>query len=566
MSVVKNYQDFKKNQPQYKSWKQERDLSLEKKVEYIKNNKINPNDYNNDIERAKIVLNAVDVMDEYSQSSAENMEQVTQAAIMPIGTALPYISLGVGGLVGLIGKKSRNAFNEIFNGNFKNIKHLIPSGLAAAATLVSGLSALTFWACKNQIRASRLARTEAMINDLSSINQFAVLDESQKAEVEKIADTIQVDKKESKQIIQKRTGLGILSSLKTLVKPDQKVVDKYNEISKQTDEEIKNIENIQLTKSQELEAKKDQELIQTIVEKVDIASQDYAENTELATGVLGVIIGGLGIGSFAGIKKLLSSIKPFKKYSNIAAIIISYTGMLAGAIYATKLQKQASRVGRYKARKELLDNPEQLIYIDKEKYKNSQIQPKEIKKDGYFKRLFNLIKDNKEYNEYIKNNNARNIQLRKAKDKIKLSDDQALRAEQLQKNVFKMFNRLDDKSQSYAEATEAIGDVAIQMLTLVSSLIPMVVLTAKTLKTKNVGYKDLALSFLPLIPTILLNIYITKEQKNASRVADMVAINELSDYRHFGSTRTIDSSKNESEKNIDINVSPMLKKVLGKSI
>ena len=566
MSVVKNYQDFKKNQPQYKPWKQGRDLSLEKKVEYIKNNKINPNDYNNDIERAKIVLNAVDVMDEYSQSSAENMEQVTQAAIMPIGTALPYVSLGVGGLVGLIGKKSRNAFNEIFNGNFKNIKHLIPSGIAAATTFISVTCAITFWACKNQIKASRLARTEAMINDLSSINQFAVLDESQKAEVEKIADTIQVDKKESKQTIQKRTGLGVLSSLKTMVKPDQKVVDKYNEISKNTEEEIKNIDNIKLNKEQELEAKKDKELIQTIVEKVDIASQDYAENTELATGVLGAIFAGLGVGSYAGIKKILSFINPLKKYSSICAVVISYVGVLAGAIYATKLQKQASRVGRYKARKELLDNPEQLVYVDSEKYKDTQIQPKENKKDGYFKRLFNLIKDNKEYNEYIKSNNTRNIQLRKAKDKIKLSDKQALRAEQLQKNVFKMFNRLDDKSQSYAEATEAIGDVAMQMLTLISSLIPMIVIATKTLKTKKIGLKDFAVSFLPLIPTILLNIYITKEQKSASRVADMVAINELSDYRHFGSTRTINSSNNESEKNIDINVSPMLKKVLGKSI
>ena len=81
--------------------------------------------------------------------------------------------------------------------------------------------------------------------------------------------------------------MGVLSSLKTMVKPDQKVVDKYNEISKNTEEEIKNIDNIKLTKEQELEAKKDKELIQTIVEKVDIASQDYAENTELATGVLG---------------------------------------------------------------------------------------------------------------------------------------------------------------------------------------------------------------------------------------------------------------------------------------
>ena len=38
---------------------------------------------------------------------------------------------------------------------------------------------------------------------------------------------------------------------------------------------------------------------------------------------------------------------------------------------------------------------------------------------------------------------------------------------------------------------------------------------------------------LAMIPAILLDIYITKEQKNASRVADMLAINELSDYRQF---------------------------------
>ena len=39
--------------------------------------------------------------------------------------------------------------------------------------------------------------------------------------------------------------------------------------------------------------------------------------------------------------------------------------------------------------------------------------------------------------------------------------------------------------------------------------------------------------FLTTLPSILINAQITKEQKKASRVADMLAINEMQDYRHF---------------------------------
>ena len=36
-----------------------------------------------------------------------------------------------------------------------------------------------------------------------------------------------------------------------------------------------------------------------------------------------------------------------------------------------------------------------------------------------------------------------------------------------------------------------------------------------------------------LLPVFALEYYITKEQKKASRVADMLAIKDLNDYRHF---------------------------------
>ena len=38
---------------------------------------------------------------------------------------------------------------------------------------------------------------------------------------------------------------------------------------------------------------------------------------------------------------------------------------------------------------------------------------------------------------------------------------------------------------------------------------------------------------LSVLPSIGINAYITKEQKKASRVANMLAINEMQDYRNF---------------------------------
>ena len=35
------------------------------------------------------------------------------------------------------------------------------------------------------------------------------------------------------------------------------------------------------------------------------------------------------------------------------------------------------------------------------------------------------------------------------------------------------------------------------------------------------------------LPSIAINAYVTKEQKKASRVANMLAINEMQDYRNF---------------------------------
>ena len=50
-------------------------------------------------------------------------------------------------------------------------------------------------------------------------------------------------------------------------------------------------------------------------------------------------------------------------------------------------------------------------------------------------------------------------------------------------------------------------------------------------------------SFIAFVPIILANAFITKEQKNASRVADMLALKELEDVRNF-----VDYSENNQTK------------------
>ena len=45
--------------------------------------------------------------------------------------------------------------------------------------------------------------------------------------------------------------------------------------------------------------------------------------------------------------------------------------------------------------------------------------------------------------------------------------------------------------------------------------------------------KYISTILLSTLPSIGINAYITKEQKKASRIANMLAINEMQDYRNF---------------------------------
>ena len=111
-----------------------------------------------------------------------------------------------------------------------------------------------------------------------------------------------------------------------------------------------------------------------IIEKVDIASQDYAENAELATSALittAMAFGGLATFAWEKIAKALKM-----KTSSIPAAI-GLLGVVLVSASTASIQKQAARVGRFKIKQELMKHPEQLVYVSDEK--TGEITDVEIK-------------------------------------------------------------------------------------------------------------------------------------------------------------------------------------------
>jgi hypothetical protein len=124
---------------------------------------------------------------------------------------------------------------------------------------------------------------------------------------------------------------------------------------------------------------------------------------------------------------------------------------ISASIWGATIQKEAARVGRFKAKQELMNNPERLVYIPDEK--TGEIKDVQIsnEKKGFFKFMKEAWKNSKEYDKWKKNEGAQEKKIAKALENIELTDDQLKEAKRLQYNTFKTFNKVDEKSQKYAE-------------------------------------------------------------------------------------------------------------------
>lgn len=559
--MFKDYNAYKQFQPQYANWKNQRDKQEAKRLAYLeKHPELKKTE---EIQRGKALLKAIDILDEYSQASAENTELATEVVSQQVIGGISLIGSGLGFAATYL-KPIRKQLEKMAKTSktLEVFAMLIPTIVGGSIASLAAFPIMA-WAAKVETGASRKGRLEAMKTKLQNPANFAVLTEEQLKKAKEESAKIELSKEERETSTPQFSFKESVNILKNF--------NKQEEIEKQDREEFKNLihEDIpaSTTNAQDLEkAKRDQQILTKLVEKIDLASQDYAENVEFATNSLTILspLFGLGVGWLSSKVNKLLKVKPENFPAKIAPWAIGLLGTVGVAAYSTSLQKQASRIGRFNVRQELAKNPEQLIYVDDEKVNaeiSDDISVKTKKRPNLFKFLWQVFKDNQAYKEYQKGEGLEEKKFNKALDKIELSDEQLEEAKVLQRNTFKTFNKVDEMSQKYSENVEAVGNSLKEPLGLICSTIGALVgfkyLTkipdAVGSKAKGItnleammkGFlKYLASVLISCAPIIAFDFYITKEQKAASRVANMQAINELNEVEEFAGYGT--KSKTET--------------------
>mgnify|MGYP004517052081 CR=1 FL=1 len=540
MSTFGDYKSYKKYEPAYANWKNKRDIQESKRMAYLKQN---PNEMSKeDIQRGQALVRAIDIMDEYSQKRAQDVEVATQSVVSMALEFMIFAGMGLGALVGKL-----KPVNNLISKHIKNKKHssflsmIIPVAIGGALGTIASFP-LQAWGAKAEVSASRRGRFEAMRNELKNPNGFAVLTDEQIAEARKNSKNIVLDedKKINKMTAKLSEAFGI-GTLKSMALDGGEYKKQRTAFERELASDNAHINDKMSPKDIE-KAKKDQQLLTKLVEKIDIASQDYAENAELAAGtfVTGVMalsfLGDLAISKLMKMCKVQSAQK-----ISVATKIAGLVASIGAAIWTSQIIKQASKVGRYKVKQELMQNPEAFVYVDDKKA--NEVKDFEInttKKQSLIEFLKSAYKNNKEYEKHQKATAKDEKRFYKAIEDLELSEEQIKDAKQLQKNAFRTFNKVDDNSQKYSESVEALGQASMFPINLICTSVGMAIGIPLLLKKSKTSLQEaekfakyFGITLLSSVPAVLANAYITKQQKKASRVADMLAINEMQDYRNF---------------------------------
>lgn len=88
-----------------------------------------------------------------------------------------------------------------------------------------------------------------------------------------------------------------------------------------------------------------------------------------------------------GINKLLKAFKVSPKANKIVSIAVPVLTSLGISMTGTVEQKTASRIGRYKARQDIMKNPARLMAYSDEDMKKAENIKADKQKQGFFEKL-----------------------------------------------------------------------------------------------------------------------------------------------------------------------------------
>ncbi|UKI40934.1 MAG: hypothetical protein L6V95_12620 [Candidatus Melainabacteria bacterium] len=137
-----------------------------------------------------------------------------------------------------------------------------------------------------------------------------------------------------------------------MIKDSSKINEQQKTYFDTINNEIKSNYDRKLTEDEILEAKKDKELLTSMIENIDIKSQDYAENTEFITQIASIGLA-LSMPVLTTPIVFLTSKIPNKLLQIFAGAALPIVAFAAPLLYLANIEKLSSKVARYKAIEEM---------------------------------------------------------------------------------------------------------------------------------------------------------------------------------------------------------------------
>ena len=556
MEFFNSIKQVKANWQPYKKWEAEQDnkefqrQDLHKKVQTSKE----------DLERAsqygRTLIESINIMDQYATDKAQDVEMSSKFAMEGVLLVLSVL----GGGIGLMASKKPSVKNylEKLMPNNKAFQKQVVSVVPTIALPMLFFPFVIAKFASYEKEAARTARYQAREDKLKDPKNFVIYDKEQLNKAKEIAKTLpdSIEKKKS-ELNPIANYNDSIKSVKTIIKDHKNYIKWKEDHLNKEKVKIDNFDNLEVSPEKLKEAKIDQDNLLRTIKKIEVNSQNYLSNTEMACNmvlafdlILGPALGGI----ISGITKLLQNFKVVSDTSKIANMVKASSKIaspllliLATAAYSTKVQKDAARIGRFKAKQDLLKDPHNFIT-----YSNEQLDSvKDLKAPtkaqkaffGKFKDdmkfFFQLKKDYKEYQQYTKTKYKEEQKIQEALMKIDVSDEQTKNAKSFQKNAFMAFEKIDEMSQRYVTDVEAATDMGKETIISTSNIVGQLAAAYLMLKPSSSQKKltDIVKSAYPLLLPVLVKIPIdiksTQIQKEANKIGIMNAMQDLEDPRYF---------------------------------
>ncbi len=505
MELFNNIQQVKNNWHTYRVWEAEQRKN--EAIDNVLREKYPPSQ--EELKMAKhygqTIIGAINVMDKHAIDKTEDIGLVIKnySAMIYLG------SLALGAGLGAITKKSSIA---------KKTPDLKPYWELFGMIVTSAITSVfvNIWQANVAKQAARLARFHTRENELSDYRNFIIYNSEQQERAKDIAKNLPKEEIKTGKILDKSNFNfvkvhNLAKKTKDELELDSQKYEEWKE--KYTEKEINKTAHFEeidkiASKTDFEKAEKERNIILQTIKKIENMSNEYSTNMQMATFVLsgaitaaGTLIGATISGGIALLKKTFkfsSGMNNVLRGAQLALVtIIPGIAALIAVAPTVKLVKDSARIGRFKAKQELMNNPDKFITYTDEQRKKVAIPTSEVPKETFlskFKKDINAIKelknDAKEYYEYLETKYPEEVAMNKALKTIEPTAEQIDEAKKIQQQLFYAFEKTDEKQVSFMEDVNASVDIArevgISIINMGLKILPLYT-CAKDVKRINNG-------------------------------------------------------------------------------